>query len=100
MSKLLVGVFSVLSACSACSGATLAPQQVQGINEGVCALEHYATDSACRKPETFVTCVTDTASACGITAQSVESIFASHRKAEIAEGMVPPVQPVMMDAGK
>ena len=80
----------VLTGCSSCSGGTLSPAVVQGINLGVCVLEQYASDASCRTSATWVQCTGDIAKACGSDVASVVNLLAAHKKAMIADGVVLP----------
>lgn len=78
----------LLTGCSSCSGGTPSPAVVQGVNLGVCVLEQYSGDAACRTSATWVQCTGDIAKACGSDVASVVNLLAAHKKAMVADGVV------------
>ena len=79
----------LLSGCSSCVNGAPSPAVVPSVDLGVCVLDQYATAPSCRNSATWVQCTAAIAAACGADVASVVKLLDSHKKAMVADGVVP-----------
>ena len=90
MTRTWLAFFVLLAGCSGCtSSGAPSPAVVPSVDLAICVLDQYATAPACRDAATWVQCTAGIAAACGADVASVVNLLAAHKKAIVADGLVP-----------